>query len=127
MLRLTSLWNWIKAHKIAFLVHGLIWIGFGCYVLFLAGPLFARFEIIPGEANLIQMQLPNETNNLHFNLDKLITAKDALEVQGWAFIDGYSTDNDRVFIILRSARTRYILMPLRYGLTPSPPNTGDLI
>jgi len=86
--RLHSIGNWLKSHKIAVLVHSLIWLGFTLYALFLAGPLFARFEIIPGEASLVQMELPAETNNLHFNLDKLITAKGVLEIQGWAFIDG---------------------------------------
>ena len=122
MRRLIPIWNWIKAHKIAVPVHCLIWVGFGCYALFLAGPLFARFEIIPGEANMVQMQLPAETNNLHYNLDRLITEKDALEIQGWAFIDGYGyvADNDHTFIVLKSPKTTYVfnastLLPLSMG------------
>ena len=90
------------------LVNGLIWVGFVCYVIFLAGPLFARFEIIPGEANLVQMPLPAETNNMHYNLDRLITAKGALEIQGWAFINGYSADDDHVFVVLKSTKASYI-------------------
>ncbi len=108
MRRLHSIGNWLKSHKIAVLVHSLIWLGFTLYALFLAGPLFARFEIIPGEASLVQMELPAETNNLHFNLDKLITAKSILEIQGWAFIDGYSADNNQVFIVLKSPKTSYV-------------------
>lgn len=102
------IWNWIKAHKIAVLVNGFIWVGFVCYMIFLSGPLFARFEVIPGEANLVQMQLPAETNNMKYNLDRLITATGALEIQGWAFINGYNADYDHVFVVLESTKATYI-------------------
>lgn len=108
MRTVTSIWNWIKTHKIAVVVHALILASFGCYVIFLAEPLFARFEIIPGEANLVQMQLPVQTNNMHYSLEKLIVSKDALEIQGYAFIDNLSSDGNHTFIVLKSAKTSYI-------------------
>jgi hypothetical protein len=108
MRKLIQAWNWIKTHKIRVLVHSLIWVGFCLYALFLSGPLFAKFDIIPGEANLVQMPLPAETNNLQYGLGPLITSTSALGMQGWAFIDNYSADDDHVFVVLKSAKTSYI-------------------
>jgi hypothetical protein len=99
---LVSTGNWIRGHKNQVLVHGLIWTTFILYSLFLSGPLFARFEAVPDEAMLVQMDLPAETNNLYYKLEKLITSKEALEIQGWIYISGYDSDNDHPFIVIKS-------------------------
>lgn len=106
--RLIQIGNWVQSHKRPLLVHGLILSGFVLYSLFLAGPLFNRFETIHDEARLVQMPLPAETNNMRYGLDRLITSPSALEVQGWAFIEGNSAENNRTYVILKSAQTSYI-------------------
>lgn len=80
------------------------------YANFLANPLFEKFEIIPGEADMVQMPLPAEANNLNYDLERIMIAKNALEIQGWAFIDGYSyaADYDHTFVVLKSAKATYV-------------------
>jgi hypothetical protein len=108
MRMLTSLRNWIRTHKKLILVNSLIWIAFGIYALFLAEPLFSRFEAIPGESQVVQMQLPEESNKLHYGLDLVTASKGALEIQGWAFIDGSSTTGNHTYIVLKSSNNSYL-------------------
>jgi hypothetical protein len=100
--------NWIKSHRKPVVAHSLILVGFVLYSLFLAKPLFNRFEKIPDEARQEHMQLPTETNNVKFNIDHLVVSPSALEIDGWAFINGYGDEHDRTFIVLKSAKTSYI-------------------
>jgi hypothetical protein len=70
---------WLRTNKKKILVHSLILGGFLLYSLFLAEPLFERFEVIPGEAKLVQLQLPGETNDVHYALDRIIATMPALD------------------------------------------------
>jgi hypothetical protein len=109
--RLTAIGRWFKAHRRQVLVHSLILSGFLVYCLFLAGPLFDRFEAIPGEAKLVHLQLPAETDNVHYDLEKLLVSNNALEIHGWAFMEGRSAEsaeNHQTFIVLASDKTSYI-------------------
>lgn len=109
MIKTIPIGNWIGSHKKMVLVHSLILCSFVLYSLFLSGPLFDRFESIPDEAQLIvDIPLPAETNNVRYSLDRLIILPSAFEVQGWAFIDGYSTENNLTYIVLESVDTSYI-------------------
>ena len=41
-------------------------------------------------------------------MDRLIVAPSAIEIQGWAYIEGYNAENNRVYIVLKSTRKTYI-------------------
>ncbi|MBI2855095.1 MAG: hypothetical protein HYX87_09295 [Chloroflexi bacterium] len=90
------------------MAHGLILGGFLLYLLFLAGPLFDRFQAVPDEARLVRLQLPDETSNILYSLDKLVVSPSALEIQGWAFMEGQDYEGSRTYVVLRSDKETYV-------------------
>lgn len=55
-----------------------------------------------------EITLPDATNNISFSFDRLIECKKAVEITGWAYINGKSSENNRIYIILRSEKRTYI-------------------
>ncbi|MFB0520237.1 MAG: hypothetical protein ACETWD_02275 [Desulfatiglandales bacterium] len=101
--------NWLKAHRKKVIIHGLIILAFLLYVGFLADPLFDIFERVPGEAKLSQFRLPAETNDIKYAIDDFSTdGRTVLDMKGWAFIEGESSDNSKTYVVLKSAKRIYI-------------------
>jgi len=101
--------SWFKAHRKQVITHTAIIVGFVLFVILVAEPLFDRLERIPGEAHLYRFSLPVETNNIRSYIDKLITdGRSAVDVQGWAFIEGEDSENNEVYIVLKSGGETYI-------------------
>ena len=101
--------SWFKAHRKQVITHTLIVGGFLLFLLFLSEPLFDRLDRIPGEAQLQRLQLPAETGDIRYFFDKFTTdGHTAVEVMGWAFIDGMDSENTEVYIVLKSASRTYI-------------------
>jgi len=101
--------SWFKAHRKQVITHTAIIVGFVLFVIFVAEPLFDRLARIPGEAHLYRFSLPVETNNIHSHIDKLTTdGRSAVDVQGWAFIEGEDSENNEVYIVLKSGGETYI-------------------
>lgn len=101
--------EWSRSHKKKVLAHGFILCAFLLYMIFLAGPVFDRFEVvIPGEAGIIQSMLPDETGNVRYRLELVVVSQSALEIHGWAFIDGYNDENMETYVVLRSDRASYV-------------------
>jgi hypothetical protein len=101
--------SWFKAHKKQVITHTAIVVGFVLFVIFVAEPLFDRLERIPGEAHLYRFSLPVETNNIRSYIDKLITdGRSAIDIIGWAFIEGEDSENNEVYIVLKSGGETYI-------------------
>ncbi|MBI4295816.1 MAG: hypothetical protein HY667_01720 [Chloroflexi bacterium] len=99
--------SWFEISKGKVLVHSFILGSFVLYSIFLAEPLFDKLETIPGEARLVQAQLPGETNNIRYNLERYIVSASAIELHGWAFIEGYGAERDSVFMVLKSGQATY--------------------
>jgi hypothetical protein len=104
--------NWFKAHRKQVITHTSIIVGFVLFIIFVSEPLFDRLERldrIPGEAQLHQLQLPTETNNIMYSFD--ISTEDprvaAIE-RGWAFIEGEDSENSKLYIVLKSPGQTYI-------------------
>jgi hypothetical protein len=104
--------NWFKAHRKQVITHTPIIVGFVLFIIFVSEPLFDRLERldrIPGEAQLHQLQLPTETNNIMYSFD--ISTEDprvaAIE-RGWAFIEGEDSENSKLYIVLKSPGQTYI-------------------
>ncbi|MBI2832063.1 MAG: hypothetical protein HYX79_07385 [Chloroflexi bacterium] len=100
--------GWFRTHKKQIFAHGIVLGSFLLYLLFLAEPLFDRFEALPDEAKPEQVQLLSETNDVRFNLDRVVVSKTALEIQGWAIIEGKSAENNRTFVVLKSNKKTYV-------------------
>ena len=98
--------SWFKAHRKKVITHTAIIAGFVLFTIFVAEPLFDRLERIPGEAQLYQLQLPAETNNIHFSIGDIIIHSNTIEISGWALIEEYYVD--RTYIVLKSDRHTYI-------------------
>ncbi len=90
------------------LVHGLILGSFLFYCIFLAEPLFNKFERIPGESKSYTFALPKETGGIRYNIEKLETAAQAIELKGWAFLEKPRYKSGRVYVVLQSKRHIYI-------------------
>jgi hypothetical protein len=99
--------KWLKAHSKKVLAHGSILSAFLLYTLFLAGPLFDRFERIDGETRLHDASLPGETNNIRYGF-RLEIPMDAVEIEGWAFIESQSPENSEIHVVLASPDTNYV-------------------
>ena len=56
--------------------------------------------IVKGQ--LIDISTPDPTNNITFAIGKLVENKEAIQVSGWAILDGFSSENTRIFIVLKS-------------------------
>lgn len=80
---------------------------FGIYWNTTCLPVTARKKL-PFKSELQPLKLPEETNCLSFNLDKLIQRKNSVEIRGWAYINNENADNMEIFIALRSNRNTYI-------------------
>ncbi len=101
--------NWFRTHRRQVAIHSSVIVGFLLFTLFAAEPLFDRLERIPGEAQLHRLDLPVETGGMSIHIDELTTdGQTAVEIRGWAFIDGQDSENSEIFIVLTSGRRTYI-------------------
>jgi hypothetical protein len=107
-----SMGSWLKTRRKQIITHTLIVGAFLLFLLFLSEPLFDRLERldrIPGEAQLHQIQLPTETDDIMYAFD--ISTEDPRVVvieRSWAFIKGEDSENSKVYIVLKSASQTYI-------------------
>lgn len=99
--------SWLRTHQKKVVIHSLILGSFLLYMVFLAGPLLDRFEGIPGKARLLQLTLPPVTGNIRYAMDLFYGGTRQIEVNGWAFIKGYSSENTSVYLILKSQKNTY--------------------
>lgn len=90
------------------MVHSIIISGILLCCLLFAGPIFNSIESVPGEAQLRQVVLPAETNNIRFNIEKLSIDEDIVNMSGWAFVEGHDSSSKLVCIILSSDKETYI-------------------
>ncbi len=58
--------------------------------------------------DLRKVELPDGTNNISFSFDRLAISKKAVEITGWAYINGKSSEDNCIYIILRSDEKTYI-------------------
>jgi len=58
--------------------------------------------------NLQEIILPDATNNISLSFDRLIKCKKSVEITGWAYINGKSSENQRIYIVLQSEKRIYI-------------------
>jgi hypothetical protein len=100
--------KWLKAHWKAVLVHSLILSGFLFFCIFLSDSLFGRFEPIAGESELQGVSLPAVTEGMLYHVDGLRGGAYIAEVWGWAYIDGQSSDNSQVYLVLKSGDKCYV-------------------
>ena len=99
--------SWLRTHQKRVVVHSLILGGFLLYLIFLADPLFDRFIAIPGESTPQQLSLPRKTDNIYYWIDLFSVGTRHIEVMGWAFIEGQSSENASVYLILKSQDNTY--------------------
>lgn len=101
--------SWFKAHKKSLTIHTLVIVGFVLFTIFASEPLFDRLERISGEAQLQQLQLPAETNNIRYGIDSIsIEGHTGVEIVGWAFVEGQDSKNRELYIVLKSAHQTYV-------------------
>jgi hypothetical protein len=100
--------NWLKSNRKKVMVHSFIMGGFFLYLLFLADPLFDRFEAIPGESRLHKASLLSETDDVICGVDPFNAGSRAIEIGGWAFIEGRDTGGSKIYIILKSDKHTYV-------------------
>jgi hypothetical protein len=100
--------NWIKLHKKTLIVHSAVVVIFLLFLLFVSDPLFKSLQ---GSRHIIQLQnisLPLETNNINWGLDRYEYNSELLEIEGFAFIEGYNTENNQIFVVLKSYNQTYV-------------------
>ncbi len=101
--------SWFKAHRKQVITHTLIVGAFVLFLLFLSEPLFDRLEGISGEAQLQQLQLPAETNNIRYGIESISTeGHTGVEIRGWAFVEGQDSENRELYTVLQSVHRTYV-------------------
>jgi len=101
--------NWFRAHRRQVAIHSCVIAGFLVFTLFAAEPLFDRLERTPGEAQLHRIELPAETDDMRSNIDALeMDGQTAVEIRGWAFIEGEDSEGSEIYVVLKSGRRTYI-------------------
>jgi hypothetical protein len=53
--------------------------------------------------------LPNETNNVLYNIDECVSDGEHPFLRGWAFIDGQDSKNCSIYLVLLSDKMKYII------------------
>jgi len=108
--------SWLKVHRRSLIIHTSIIVGFVLFIIFVSEPLFDRLERldrVPGEAQLHQLQLPTETDDIMYAFD--ISTEDprvaAIE-RGWAFIEGEDSENSKVYIVLNHLARPIFSIPM---------------
>jgi hypothetical protein len=99
--------KWLRSHWKALLVHSLVLSGFLLFRIFLSDPLFGRFEAVDGESKLQNISLPTESESMRIGIDDMKVGTYVAEVHGWAFIDGQSSENSQIYIVLKSDHKYY--------------------
>lgn len=94
--------KWFKKHRKKLITHSAIISLFIIFLLFGAEPLFSRFNRVPGQAELQNIKLPPETNDLKYSIDHISTNKDNIEIEGWAFINELDTINQQVYLVFKN-------------------------
>ncbi len=116
-----SVRSWLRKHRRQVAIHSCVIVGFLVFTLFVAEPLFDRLERIPGEAQLHRLNLPSETGGMLSHVDEIKTeGHSAVELIGWAFIEGKDSENSEVYVVLKSGRRTYIfdtMMRMRPDVT----------
>ncbi|MCX6654484.1 MAG: hypothetical protein NTY03_05105, partial [Candidatus Bathyarchaeota archaeon] len=97
-----------RTHKKHILMHSLILCGFVFYAVFLAGPLFDGLLAIEGESSLHKTSLPDETNNIVYSIGTISPSTHIIEFDGWAFVEGQSTEDIDTYVIFKSNEKTYI-------------------
>lgn len=69
---------------------------------------FSNLIVEGTRPDLREIELPDETNDISFFFDRLAISKKAVEITGWAYINGKSSEDNRIYIILRSDKKPYI-------------------
>lgn len=113
LVRLKAVADWLKHRKGRVAVHSLILIGFLIYCVFLAGPLFDRFNALEGESKLHHIVLPAESNNINYFVDGLVISANSVDPVGWAFIRGEGCEGSETYVVLKSNAHTYIFDTLR--------------
>jgi hypothetical protein len=112
--------SWFKIHRKQVIIHTLIVAGFLLFLLFLAEPLFDRFERIVGESILSETTLPTATDNIQYWIDGFAATAQTLEISGWAFIRGHDSVNSEIYVVLKSTDRTYVFTTetvIRDGVT----------
>ena len=100
--------SWPRTHRKQVIIHTLIVGGFLFFLLFLAEPLFDRFEAISGESKIQQLSLPPETGNIQYGLQILSVTTQTIEIEGWGFIEGHGSKNSSIYIVMKSNENTYV-------------------
>ena len=103
-----SIVSWFRTHKRQIITHTSIIVGLVLFTIFATEPLFDRLERIPGEAQLHRVRLPAATDDIRYSIEDVSDGGTAVQVSGWAFINGHDSMDSKTYIVLRSTKRTYV-------------------
>ena len=103
-----SIGSWLRARRKKIIIHTAIIVGFVLTTIFVSVPLFDRLTAIPGEAQLHRLQLPAEATNMRYDVYVSTDGYSAVDILGWAFVDGQDSQKRELYIVLKSAQRTYV-------------------
>jgi hypothetical protein len=66
-------------------------------------------SIMPGMKKLQPMPVPLETKNILYSFDVVRQDKYFVDISGWAFINGRSSENSKIYLVLKSDDKCYVI------------------
>jgi len=101
--------RWLEAHWKPMTSHSIILCAFVLFCIFLSGPIFEKFEVVDGECGMQNISLPDETGGVYYHIDRLLVGAHVTEVCGVAFVDGQSSEDSEIYLVLKSDDKCYVL------------------
>lgn len=95
--------RWLRDHRRALLVHGSVLMAFLLFCLFVSPGLFEKLEGARNVSAMVDVALPEPTDDICFWVDSYTCGEQMIEVRGWAFVDIPGCEIGRTSIILQSS------------------------
>jgi len=91
--------------------HIVLLICFSAYLVS-ADFLFDRVFMVNGESNILDITIPNETQNIKSHVELFqknrLEWKEVILLSGWAFVEGQSMNGMKTYVVLKSNSSEYI-------------------
>jgi hypothetical protein len=101
--------SWLRLHRKQAIIHTSIVVVFVLFLIFVSVPLFDRLEGVRDESKLQSFPLLAQRSDIRCYIDAISSdGRTALEIRGYAFIEGEDSYDSQVYIVLKSPNRTYI-------------------
>jgi hypothetical protein len=102
--------RWLSEHLKTVIPHSLILGFFLIFLFFISEPLFNLSQPSNAEESILQesIMLPEVTSNICYDVDRVSDDNRNITIIGWSFVRGINTDNNLIYLCLKSDFNTYV-------------------